>query len=279
MIMKSLWQVFGFKPLMLPLNRINGRNNTGSITVFHRGGGCKRKLRFIDFKRSILNLEGIVKRIEYDPVRTSFIALVFYPYLFLFSYILLPEGLRIGDYIFSSTKNTINLGNALPLASSFNNIYNINVPAGIPIHNIEIRAGRGAQLVRSAGTKAFLLTNQLKNCFIALNSVTGNIIKVPFNSFATIGKVSNGGHYHRIIKKAGVNRLKGRRPTVRGVAMNPIDHPHGGGEGKTSGGRHPVSPWGWLTKGPKTRKGSFSLTYFKSKSQFILKGDEVFLET
>jgi len=239
---------------MLPSHRINGRNNSGKISVFHRGNGVKKKKRIVDLKRSILNVFGIVKRFEYDPKRSCFLALIFYYKLFLFSYILLPSGLRLGDSVISSIHLVFGLGNACPLSS---------MCFGSPIHNIEICAGKGGQLIRAAGLKAFVLSKHYKLSRVKLNKK--RIVILRNNVFITIGQVSNLFHIYKNLRKGGITRLMGFRPIVRGVAMNPIDHPHGGGEGKTSGGRVSVSPWGKLTKGPKTRKGFFSLI----KKEFV----------
>lgn len=258
--MLFLWQSFGFRPLMLPLKKTGGRNNTGRICVFHRGGGCKRKLRLVDFKRSIFDINGVVKRIEYDPNRNCFLALIFYSKLFLFSYILLPEGLRHGDSVLSSMlKVSLNLGNATVLS---------NMLFGVPMHNIEIRPGKGGQLFRAAGSQGYLSSKMKKFVIVSANKLRS--LCVFSGCLATVGQVSNVNKVYVNLRKAGVVRLKGRRPVVRGVAMNPIDHPHGGGEGKTSGGRHPVTPWGKLTKGPKTRCGRFNLTKYKFVSKVNL---------
>lgn len=232
--------------------------------MFHRGGGCKKMFRLIDFKRSLFGLKGVVKRIEYDPNRNCFLALLFYEEVFLFSYIILPEGLRHNDWVVSSMSFiNLNLGNATLLS---------NIPFGIPLHNVEIRPGKGAQLLRSAGAQGYISSKFDNRIILSINHIRN--LCVFSSCLCTIGQVSNLNHMFINLKKAGKVRRMGRRPVVRGVAMNPIDHPHGGGEGKTSGGRHPVTPWGKLTKGPKTRKGTYNLTKYKFTSKIQLK-DEI----
>lgn len=228
------------KGLTKGLSSTGGRDNYGHISTRHKGGGNKKKYRLVDFLR---NKEGnaTVERIEYDPNRTSFIALVKYEDGEL-SYIIAPQKLSVGDVVSSGRDVDIIVGNCLPLSS---------IPVGTIIHNIEMKVGKGAQLVRSAGTFAQLIGKDSGYALIKLKS--GEIRKVPLTCRATVGAVSNPDHQNQSIGKAGRNRWKGIRPTVRGVAMNPVDHPLGGGEGKTSGGRHPVSPWGKPAKGGKTR--------------------------
>tara|TARA_B100001123_G_C15156783_1_gene965821 strand:- start:35 stop:856 length:822 start_codon:yes stop_codon:yes gene_type:complete len=218
-----------------------GRNNSGRITSRHRGGGHKKKYRIIDFKRNKYDVEGTVVRIEYDPIRTGHIALIEYDDKTK-SYILAPEKLKIGDKVQSGEKVNIRIGNSLPLK---------NIPVGTVLHNVEMKPGKGAQIARSAGSSVNLLAIDSGKAIIKLNS--GEIKNLNENCYATIGTVSNLENKNIKIGSAGRKRWKGFRPKVRGVAMNPIDHPHGGGEGRTSGGRHPSTPWGKPTKGYKTR--------------------------
>lgn len=223
-------------------NCISGRNNQGRITMRCRGGGHKRYYRIIDFKRDKENIEGTVERLEYDPNRSAHIALI----LYLDGqrrYIIAPNDIHKGSKVVSGKEVPIRPGNCLPLQ---------NIPLGSTIHNIELKLGKGAQLVRSAGSSAQLVAKEGIYAIIRMRS--GEMRKVLSLCRACIGGVSNSGHNLRSLGKAGANRWRGRRPTVRGVAMNPVDHPHGGGEGKTSGGRHPVSPTGKPTKGYKTRR-------------------------
>ncbi len=230
------------KALLRPKRRANGRNNQGIITVRHRGGGNKRQFRLIDYRR---NKDGIVARvasIQYDPNRTARIALLFYADGEK-RYIIAPEGLKEGMKVVSGPKSEPKVGNCLPLS---------DIPLGSEVHNIEIRANCGAVLCRSAGSKAVLVAKEDDWAQITLPS--GEIRRVSANCRAVIGAVGNGDHMNIVIGKAGRNRWLGIRPSVRGSAMNPIDHPHGGGEGRTKGGRHPVSPTGKPTKGTSTRK-------------------------
>jgi len=219
-----------------------GRNNAGRITMRHQGGGHKQHYRMVDFKRDKDGIVGKVERIEYDPNRTAHIALVCY----LDGerrYIIAPKGLKAGDNVMSGDGASINVGNTLPLR---------NIPVGVVLHCIELKPGKGAQMARSAGASVQLIAREGQYATIRLRS--GEVRKVLSDCRATIGEVSNDEHNLRSIGKAGAMRWRGVRPTVRGVVMNPVDHPHGGGEGRTSGGRHPVSPWGTPTKGYKTRK-------------------------
>ncbi|MCB9642420.1 MAG: 50S ribosomal protein L2 [Myxococcales bacterium] len=229
------------KRLLSSLNKRAGRNNQGEITVRHRGGGTKRKYRVIDFKRNKIDVPARVAAIEYDPNRTSRIALLFYRDGEK-RYIIAPQGLNVGDEIISSDTADIKPGNSLPLS---------NIPTGIVLHNIELKPGRGGQLVRSAGAGAILMAKEGKHALIRLPS--GEVRQVPQRCRATVGQVGNIDHYNISLGKAGRTRWLGRRPSVRGVAMNPVDHPMGGGEGRSSGGRHPCTPWGKPTKGYKTR--------------------------
>ena len=240
------------KTLLEGKKKTGGRNNTGRITVRHRGGGHKQKYRVIDWKRKKFGVEGTVLRLEYDPNRTAFIALVEYSDGEK-AYILAPQRLQAGDKIIADEKADIKPGNAMPLKS---------MPVGTIIHNIEMKAGKGAQLCRAAGTYAQLVGRDQGYAQIKLAS--GELRVVRQDCMATVGAVSNPDHMNTNKGKAGRNRWLGRRPTVRGVVMNPVDHPHGGGEGKSSGGRHPVTPWGKPTKGYKTRKN-------KSTDKFIIR--------
>lgn len=219
-----------------------GRNNAGRITTRHQGGGHKQHYRVVDFKRNKDGIAGRVERIEYDPNRSAHIALVCYADGER-RYIIAPKGLRAGDSIYSGDGASINVGNALPLR---------NIPVGVVLHCVELKPGKGAQMARSAGASVQLIAREGQYATIRLRS--GEVRRVLSDCRATIGEVSNDEHNLRSIGKAGAMRWRGVRPTVRGVAMNPVDHPHGGGEGRTSGGRHPVSPWGTPTKGYKTRK-------------------------
>ena len=241
------------KPLLTYSHNKKGRNNLGRITSKSRGGGHKQLYRIIDFKRDKLDVPGHVKTIEYDPNRTARIALVSYMDGEK-RYILAPLGIKVGDKIIASSKTEIILGNSLELG---------NIPEGSIVHNIELSPGNGGKLARSAGTFAQVLGNEKDLTMIKLSS--GETRYVRSICRATIGKLGNDKHNQIVIGKAGRNRNLGRRPKVRGVAMNPVDHPHGGGEGKTSGGRHPTSPWGTPAKGYKTRKKN------KQSNKFIVK--------
>jgi large subunit ribosomal protein L2 len=243
------------KPLLEPKTRISGRNNQGEITIWHRGGGHKRQLRIIDFKRDKRGIAARVATIEYDPNRSAFIALLNYADGEK-RYILYPLGVKVGDKVLSGPEADIVVGNALPLK---------NIPAGTMIHNIEMRPGKGGQMVRSAGGAAQLLAKEGEYAQVRLPS--GEVRMVHIDCMATIGQVGNVDHENISIGKAGRKRWMGIRPTTRGVAMNPVDHPLGGGEGKTSGGRHPVTPWGQPTRGYKTRNN-------KQTDRFIVKRRE-----
>ncbi len=231
-----------YKPLLEKKDRISGRNNLGQLTIWRRGGGHKRHYRIIDFKRDKIGIPARVATVEYDPNRSAFIALVNYADGEK-RYILYPLGLKVGDKIVAGPEADIVVGNALPLK---------NIPTGTMIHNIEMRVGKGGQLVRSAGGAAQLLAKEGEYAQVRLPS--GEVRKVHVDCMASIGQVGNLDHENITIGKAGRKRWMGIRPTVRGVVMNPVDHPHGGGEGKTSGGRHPVTPWGQPTRGYKTRR-------------------------
>ncbi|MDH5301204.1 MAG: 50S ribosomal protein L2 [Gammaproteobacteria bacterium] len=220
----------------------SGRNNLGRITVRHRGGGHKHHYRVVDFKRNTKDgIAGTVERLEYDPNRTAHIALVCYADGER-AYIIAPKGLQAGDVVVAGEAAEIKVGNSMALR---------NIPVGSVVHCVEMRPGKGAQLARSAGASVQLVAKE--NTHVMLRLRSGEIRRVLADCRATMGEVSNTEHNLRSIGKAGAKRWKGIRPTVRGVAMNPVDHPHGGGEGRTSGGRHPVSPWGTPTKGYKTR--------------------------
>ncbi len=235
-----------YSPLVTASPKKGGRNNQGRITVRHQGGGHKQKYRIIDFKRDKNNVLGCVERIEYDPQRTARIALI------LYSdgerrYIIAPADLKVGMEIVAGAESPIKIGNCLPIR---------NIPVSTLIHAVELKPGKGAQLARSAGSFVQLVARESGYATIRLRS--GEIRKVSAECKASIGVVGNVDHSLRVLKKAGASRWRGIRPTVRGVAMNPVDHPHGGGEGKTSGGRHPVTPWGVCTKGLKTRNNKRS---------------------
>ncbi len=237
----SLYKGKPIKKLTTGLSKTGGRNNRGRITSWHKGGGHKRKYRIIDFRRRKFDIAGTVERIEYDPNRSSFIALIKYDDSEM-NYIIAPQKLAIGNKIIASSKADIKPGNAMPLNS---------VPVGTIVHNVELKPGKGGQLARSAGSYVQVIGKDLSNSIIRLTS--GEVRLVPSKCMCTIGSVSNPDNQNQNFGKAGRKRWLGIRPTVRGVAMNPIDHPHGGGEGRTSGGRHPVSPWGKPTKGKRTR--------------------------
>jgi large subunit ribosomal protein L2 len=223
-------------------SRTGGRNNAGRITTRHRGGGHKQRYRQIDFKRNKTGVPARVERIEYDPNRSAHIALLLYADGER-RYILAPRGVGAGSEIRSGSDAPIKPGNAMPMR---------NIPLGTQIHNVEMKPGKGGQLARSAGSSVQLVAREGDHATLRLRS--GEMRKLQADCMATIGEVGNAEHNLRSLGKAGANRWRGKRPTVRGVAMNPVDHPHGGGEGRTSGGRHPVSPWGTPTKGFRTRK-------------------------
>jgi large subunit ribosomal protein L2 len=229
------------RPLLQPKKRISGRNNRGRITVWQRGGGHKRHYRVIDFKRNKTDIPARVATVEYDPNRSAFISLLHYVDGEK-RYILYPLGLKVGDRIVSGSEADVIVGNALPLEK---------IPAGTAIHNIELQPGKGGQVVRSAGTSAQLLSKEGTLGLVRLPS--GEVRRFNLRCMATIGQLGNPDHENISLGKAGRKRWMGIRPTVRGVAMNPVDHPLGGGEGKSSGGRHPTTPWGKPTRGYKTR--------------------------
>ena len=248
---KGLWTGKPVKSLTAGLSKKGGRNNTGRITMRRKGGGHKAKYRIVDFKRN--NTESAtVDRIEYDPNRSSYIALITYTDGTK-SYILAPKDLKAGDQVISGEKKEIRIGNCMPMS---------DIPVGIDIHNIELKIGRGAQLARSAGSSTQIVGKS--DGYVAIKLPSGEQRKVREECRATIGVLSNIDKKNQKLGKAGRKRWLGVRPSVRGVAMNPIDHPHGGGEGKTSGGRDPVTPWGKPTKGKKTRNN-------KRTDKFIIK--------
>jgi len=240
-----------YKPLVESKQRTGGRRNAGDITSWWRGGGHKRKVRIIDFKREKKGVPATVVTIEYDPNRSARIALLSYADGEK-RYILQPDGLKVGQKVVSGPEADILVGNALPLR---------NIPPGTTVHNIELRPGKGAQMARSAGAQAQLVAKEGDYALLKLPS--GETRKVNVDCMATIGQVGNTDHENLSIGKAGRNRWLGKKPHNRGVVMNPVDHPHGGGEGKTSGGRHPVTPWGQPTRGYKTRNN-------KRTDQFIV---------
>ena len=230
-----------FAKLLEKKSKNGGRNHHGRITVRHQGGGHRQHIRVVDFKRTKDGIEATVERIEYDPNRSSHLALLCYSDGER-RYIIAPKGIQAGDKLMSGTVAPFKNGNALPLK---------NIPVGSNIHCIELKPGKGAQIARSAGTSVQLLAKE--GAYAQLRLRSGEVRKVHLDCKATLGEVGNDEHSLRSIGKAGANRWRGIRPTVRGVVMNPVDHPHGGGEGRTSGGRHPVSPWGTPTKGYRTR--------------------------
>ncbi|MEE9426214.1 MAG: 50S ribosomal protein L2 [Methylococcales bacterium] len=249
----ELYKGAPYKALTAKKNKSGGRNNAGRITTRHIGGGHKQKYRVIDFKRNKDSIPATVERIEYDPNRTAYLALLKYNDGER-RYILASKGLEVGSQISSGAESPIKPGNCLPLH---------NIPLGTVIHCIEMKPNKGAQVARSAGSSAQLLAKD--GIYATLRLRSGEMRKIHLDCKATIGEVGNAEHNLTTIGKAGAARWRGIRPTVRGVAMNPVDHPHGGGEGRTSGGRHPVSPWGQPTKGYKTRKN-------KSTDRLIVRG-------
>ncbi len=248
----QLWKGKPVKTLTEGLTKSGGRNNHGRVSMWHRGGGHKRSYRMVDFKRSKLGVPATVERLEYDPNRTAFIALIKYEDGEL-AYILAPQRLAPGDSVIADEKADVKPGNAMKLA---------NMPIGTIVHNVEMKQGKGGQIARAAGTYVQLVGRDAGYAILRLNS--GETRMVPAECMATVGAVSNPDNSNVSLGKAGRSRWKGRKPVVRGVAMNPIDHPHGGGEGRTSGGRHPVTPWGKSTKGKRTRSN-------KASDKFILR--------
>ena len=248
----ELWSGRPEKSLSFGLNKKGGRNNSGRITMRRKGGGAKRLYRLIDFKRNKFDIKGTVERIEYDPNRTAFIALVKYEDGEK-SYILAPQRIKVSDTIISSSSSDIKPGNAMPFTG---------MPIGTIVHNVELKRGKGGQIARAAGSYAQFVGRDGNYAQLRLSS--GEMRLVRQECMATVGAVSNPDNSNQNFGKAGRNRNKGIRPSVRGVVMNPIDHPHGGGEGRTSGGRHPVTPWGKPTKGARTRTN-------KSTDKYILR--------
>ena len=230
-----------YKPLTEPLSKSGGRNNRGRVTMWQRGGGHKRTYRIIDFKRDKRGVPGTVSTVEYDPNRSARIALVTYADGEK-RYILQPDGMTVGDTVNAGDSVDILPGNALPLK---------NIPLGTQLHNVELKLGKGGQIARSAGSTVQLVAKEGKYASVRMPS--GEVRRILKECFATVGQVGNGDHQNVSLGKAGRSRWLGRRPNVRGVAMNPVDHPLGGGEGKAAGGRHPVSPWGTPAKGYRTR--------------------------
>ncbi|MDJ0929975.1 50S ribosomal protein L2 [Breoghania sp.] len=248
----DLWKGKPVKTLTEGLSKSGGRNNRGRNTAPNRGGGHKRVYRIIDFKRRKFDVEAVIERIEYDPNRTAYIALIRYDDGEL-TYILAPQRLAVGDKVISGAKADVKPGNAMPLSA---------IPVGTIVHNIELKPGKGGQVARSAGGYAQIVGRDQGYTVIRLNS--GEQRRVLGSCMASVGAVSNQDHMNTNLGKAGRSRWLGKRPHVRGVVMNPVDHPHGGGEGRTSGGRHPVTPWGKPTKGKRTRSN-------KSTDKFIVR--------
>ncbi len=249
----ALWPGRPVKSLTEGLTEKGGRNNTGRIMARRRGGGARRRYRRVDFKRRKFDAPATVERFEYDPNRSAFLALIKYGDGEQ-AYILAPQRLAVGDTVVSGQHADIKPGNAMPM---------FNIPIGTIIHNIEMKPGKGGQIARAAGNYAQLVGRDAGYALIRLSSGEQRMVRAE--CMATVGSVSNPDHGNVKLGKAGRNRLRGRRPCVRGVAMNPVDHPHGGGEGRSSGGRHPVTPWGKPTKGKRTRSN-------KSTSKFIIRG-------
>ena len=241
---EDLWKGKPHAPLLEPKSKSGGRNNNGRITVRHNGGGHKQHYRMVDFKRSKDGIPATVERLEYDPNRTAHIALLKYADGER-AYIIAPKNLAAGDVVESGDNVAIKPGNCLPLR---------NIPVGTIVHNLEMRPGKGAQIARSAG--AYVSIAGKDGAYVLVKLRSGEMRKILAECKATIGEVGNSEHSLRKLGKAGAKRWRGVRPTVRGVAMNPVDHPHGGGEGRTSGGRNPVTPWGVPTKGKKTRSNT-----------------------
>ncbi len=238
----GLWKGRPVKKLTEGVTKSGGRNNNGRITSRHRGGGHKRLYRVIDFKRTKFDVSAVVERIEYDPNRSAFIALLKYDDGEQ-AYIIAPQRLQEGDRVIAANRADIKPGNAMPME---------NMPVGTIIHNVEMKPGRGGQMARAAGTYVQLIGKD--SGYAQLRLTSGELRMVSAKCIATVGAVSNADNKNQNMSKAGRSRWLGKRPKVRGVAMNPVDHPHGGGEGRTSGGRHPVSPWGKPTKGARTRR-------------------------
>ena len=252
---KDLWKGKPIKSLTFGKSSTGGRNNLGRITSRHKGAGHKNKYRMIDFYRKKDDVKAKIERIEYDPNRSAYVALIKYEDGVV-NYILAPNKMKVGDLVVSGRNKDINVGNCMPLS---------DIPAGTSIHNIELLPNSGGKLARSAGSSAQISGIDDNYCIIKLGS--GEVRKIINTARATIGSVSNSDHQNVKIGKAGRNRWKGKRPQTRGVAMNPVDHPHGGGEGKTSGGRSPVSPWGQSAKGLKTRSNKRTNKFIISRKK------------
>ena len=252
---KNLWKGKSLKTLTFGKKITAGRNNLGRITSRSRGAGHKKKYRIIDFYWTKDNLKAKVERIEYDPNRSAHVALVKYEHG-VFNYIIAPSKIKSGDEIISGRNKEVKEGNCLPIK---------NIPTGTNIHNIELKPGAGGQLARSAGTSAQIVSKE--DIFVQIKLISGEIRLINKNCLATIGVVSNSDNKNIKLGKAGRKRYLGFRPKVRGVVMNPVDHPHGGGEGRTSGGRHPVTPWGKATKGKKTRNNKKTNVYILKRKK------------
>jgi len=250
---KNLWKGKPVKRLTRGKTSSGGRNNLGRITSRHRGDGHKNKYRIVDFYRKKDDMNAKVERIEYDPNRSAYLALIKYDDATM-NYILAPNNINVGDEVVSGKNKEIKIGNCMPLS---------DIPAGTEIHNVELQPSSGGKIARSAGSYAQISGTDENYCIIKMSS--GEVRKIISTARATIGTVSNKDHQNIKIGKAGRNRWKGKRPQTRGVAMNPVDHPHGGGEGKTAGGRHPVSPWGQSAKGLKTRNNKVTDKYIISR--------------
>jgi large subunit ribosomal protein L2 len=250
---KDIWKGRPIKSLTTGQHSTGGRNNLGRITSRHRGAGQKHKYREIDFYRKKDDIKAVVERIEYDPNRSAYVALIKYEDGVM-NYILAPNKIKKGDEVISGNSKDIKIGNCMKLS---------DIPTGTDIHNIELNPNAGGKLARSAGASAQISGSDNNYCIVKLKS--GEVRKIINTARATIGTVSNSDHQNIKIGKAGRNRWKGKRPQTRGVAMNPVDHPHGGGEGKTSGGRNPVSPWGQSSKGLKTRKNKRTNKFIVSR--------------
>lgn len=252
----ALWKGKPVKKLTEGLTKKGGRNNAGRITARRRGGGHKRRYRFVDFKRSKFDVSATVERLEYDPNRSAFLALITYEDGEQ-SYILAPQRLAAGDKVVSGDRVDVRPGNAMPLK---------NMPVGTIVHNVELKAGKGGQIARAAGAYVQLVGRDRDHAILRLGSGEQRLVRSE--CMATVGAVSNPDNQNVKLGKAGRKRWAGKRPSVRGVAMNPVDHPHGGGEGRTSGGRHPVTPWGKSTKGKRTRSN-------KATDKFIIRSRHV----
>lgn len=249
-----------YAPLLKNISKSGGRNSNGRITMRHIGGGHKHHYRLIDFKRNKDGIPAVVERLEYDPNRSANIALILYQDSER-RYILAPKGMQIGDQIQSGIDAVIKIGNALPMR---------NIPVGSIVHNVEMKQGKGGQLARSAGAYVQIIARSGE--YVTLRLRSGEIRKIRSECRATLGEVGNAEHMLRVLGKAGASRWRGIRPTVRGTAMNPVDHPHGGGEGRNFG-KHPVSPWGIQTKGKKTRRNKYTDKFImRRRSEYLSRG-------